>query len=179
MTRNGTNGKAMKCLPWLAFAALAGCGAKDSAAPPTAPAVVGTPPPCSEKQVKIDSITAPVGKTITVSVEHEPAKLKDGGGGIRWKMKSPNGKTYVFTSDGIAFKSTAPGGAASAAAGHADEYLWCFAATTVGTSWNYAVKFVETSAPTVIWTCDPTIVSSDAIAADHDNPPKTYTCTTP
>lgn len=160
----------------LACAALAACSPRDNnLTPKTAPAPSATPavpaapagvaaPPCPpEAPVKIDDIVIN-GSAATVSFNPDPRQIGKNAGGVRWTLKSPQGKTYVFATDGVTFKPGAPAGPVSApATGKPDEYVWCFDATTTDLSWPYKVKFYDTTLPATVWVCDPTIINFEGL----------------
>jgi hypothetical protein len=156
----------------IAFAALVGCskGDQGAAAPasgPTTPATLA--PPCPpEAPVKVDSVSIPAsGTTATIQVDPDPRQISQNAGGVRWTLKSPAGKTYEFTSDGVTFKAGTPTGPASSVAGKT-EYVVCFNATAPNQSWPYTIKFVDKAAPTTVWSCDPTIVNRDTLDPNAD-----------
>ena len=106
----------------LACAALVACSPRDNnLTPKTAPATSVAPavsaatagvaaPPCPpEMPVKIDDIVIN-GSAATVSLNPDPRSISKNAGGVRWTLKSPQGKTYAFTTDGVTFKPGAPPG---------------------------------------------------------------------
>jgi hypothetical protein len=150
-------------------ATIAGCA---SIPAPAGKAVLGAPSCTPERQVNVN---ASVGTgAASVMVNPEPVPVKPGGGGIRWTLHAQGPQNLAFTSDGIVFASGAPPGAASNSSGPS-QYLWCFAPTASGSSWKYTIKFVDTAAPSKVWSCDPTVVSSDGIMLGMSGA-KTYTC---
>jgi hypothetical protein len=160
-------------------AASVGCSTGDHGgrAPSSGPANPPTiAPPCPpESPVKIDSVSVPAsGMTATIRVDPDPRQIGQNAGGVRWTLKSPPGKTYEFTSDGVTFKAGAPTGPASAVPGNT-EYVVCFTATAPSQTWPYTIKFVDKAAPTTVWSCDPTIVNRDTI--DPKAGPLTVNCT--
>ncbi len=170
---------------------LGGCSRTDSpggGAPDKSPGGVAAPasgivvaPPCPpEAPVKIDNI-AIAASAATLTVNPDPRPISKNAGGVRWTIKSPPGKDYVFTSDGISFKPNAPAGPASAPpTGKPAEFVWCFNATPPNQTWAYTIKFVDVTLPAQVWSCDPIIVNSaDALGAGDVESPVTVACTLP
>lgn len=170
---------------------LGGCSRTDSpsgdtpgkapggAAPP-ASASAGPPPCPPEAPVKIDNIViaSSAASAATLTVDPDPRKISRNAGGVRWTIKSPQGKVYVFTGDGISFKPNAPvGPASSPTTGSLTEFVWCFNATPPDQTWAYTIKFVDVLLPSKVWRCDPIIVNSaDGVAAEV-SAPVTVNCT--
>jgi len=164
-----------------------GCTKRDdrsaAAAAVLAPAAnpAATCPP--ETKVKIDNINVPAsGATATIHVDPDPARITQTPNGVRWTLKSPTGKTYQFTADGVVFKPGAVAGPASSVQG-SDQYVWCFSDTSPDQSWRYSIKFVDAAAPGRVWTCDPTITNQASVdpgsAAASAPLGATVNCTTP
>lgn len=167
----------------IAIAALAGCSKNEPAATTaaagsaaSAPASAPVAPPCPpEAPVKIDNVSVPgSGTTATIRVQPDPRQISRNAGGVRWTLKSPQGKTYEFTGDGITFKSNAPQGPTSSVPGKT-EFVACFGATPPDQVWPYTIKFVDKAVPTTVWVCDPTIVNRDTI--DPKDVAATVNCT--
>jgi hypothetical protein len=136
-------------------AAVTGC---TSMAPPEYRA--GSPPPCTpEWQVNVRATVS--GGTASVAVNPEPAPVNGQGGGVRWTLHAQGTQNLAFTSDGIVIPSAPPGAAANSSG--PSQYLWCFGPTSPGSSWKYTIKFFDTAVPSKVWTCDPTVVSSDTL----------------
>lgn len=160
----------------LLAAALVGC---NKLAPPAAvPTASGTgvgaaipaaTSPCAggpERPININP-GAMTGTTGTINVNPDPASIGQAAVGVRWKLHKNGQQTFAFTTDGVAFKASAPasGPLSSPPTGKSDEFVWCFDSTTGNQAWPYTVKFVDTAAPTQIWSCDPTIVNSEVLEA--------------
>ncbi|MEP6874623.1 MAG: hypothetical protein ABI887_09665 [Burkholderiales bacterium] len=127
-----------------------------------------------ETQVTIDPLN--LGATTgTIKVNPGTGHVNPNGGGVRWKF---NQNTYSFTSDGVVFKTNLPGPASAPATGDPTVYAWCFnnTSSTPDASWSYTIKFSANSAPTKIWTCDPTIVNRSTLTPLAV---ETVTCTSP
>lgn len=153
MTRALTS-KGLACL--ITCAAVAGCA---SMAQPFGNAVVSAAPCPPETQVGVDVTVS--GSLVSVMVP-DPAKVYKNGGGIRWTLHSQGSQSFAFTSDGIVLKAGSPSGSGSPSSWKPSEYVWCFNSTTLGNTWDYSIKFFDPAAPLKVWTCDPTIVSSDS-----------------
>jgi hypothetical protein len=148
----------------IAIAALVGCSKSDTTAA-TGPAASATAaPPCPpESPVKIDNVAVPdSGTTATIRVDPDPRQISQNAGGVRWTLKSPQGKTYEFTNDGVTFKANAPTGPVSSTPGKT-EFVVCFGATPPNQTWPYTIKFVDKAAPATVWVCDPTIVNRETV----------------
>lgn len=111
--------------------------------------------------------------TGTIKVNPGSAHIDPSGGGVRWKF---NHNTYSFATDGVVFKTSLPGPASAPATGDPTVYVWCFNDTSSNRagSWPYTINFSANSAPTKIWSCDPTIVNRSTLLAVE-----TVTCTAP
>jgi hypothetical protein len=159
----------------IALAALVGCSKSDQGAAAAASGPTAGPPCPPESPVKIDNVSVPAsGTTATIEVNPDPRQISQNAGGVRWTLKSPSGKTYEFTNDGISFKAGAPTGPASSVPGKT-EHVVCFNATPPNQSWPYTIKFVDKAVPNTVWTCDPTIVNRDTL--DPKAGPITVNCT--
>jgi hypothetical protein len=160
----------------LAVAALAACSPKDKpvpAVPASAPAAAQNCLP--EAPVKVDHIVISGGNA-TVTVDPEPRQIGQNAQGVRWTLKSPQGKTYVFAGNGVVFKSGAPPGpAASSANADRSQFVWCFNATAPNSTWAYTIRFVDTTVPGTTWACDPTIINNEVLSPGTAAP-KSYTC---
>ena len=161
----------------LGCAALAACSPKEpppaAALPATTTTAVVAAQPCPpESPVKIDNVSVAAGAaSASISINPEPRQISKNAGGVRWTLKSPSGKTYVFAADGIVFKNNPPPGPASApATGKADEFVWCFNPTPNSSTWSYSVKFYDQDTPGTVWVCDPTIVNDATAVADAATP---------
>lgn len=159
------------------LAAVMGCSKSDpgaAASGQTAPPSAA--PPCPpESPVKIDNVSVPAsGTTATIEVNPEPRQIGRNAGGVRWTLKSPQGKTYEFTSDGITFKANAPAGPTFPVPGKT-EFVWCFGPTPPDQIWPYTIKFVDKAAPATVWVCDPTIGNRNTL--DPKAAPAMVTCT--
>ena len=151
-------------------AVMAGCASTT----PGGIQLAGSPPSCApEVQVNVTGTVS--GGTASVLVNPQPAAPYDSaGGGIRWKLRGAQGQALNFTSDGIAFAAP-PTGAGPVASGSSSEFVWCFGSSTAGSPWKYTVKFFEPGAPSKVWACDPTVVSSDTFKYLVAGP-QTYPC---
>ena len=153
------------------------CGDKGKAPPAAPPPAVAAaslpncPPQKPENITQISVSTGASGPVATLRI-NDPRRVPKDGAGLRWKLNT-NG--YTFTGDGIAIASPPPpAGAASSSTG--TEFQWCFGSTTAGTQWKYTINFIADAAPSVVYSCDPTIISTDS-NVDTDAL-KTLTCPT-
>ena len=138
------------------------CGDKGKAAAPVAPptsvataGLTNCPPPLPMNIHQISVSTGASGPEATLKI-NDPRNVPPTGAGLRWKLNT-NG--YTFTGNGIVIASP-PASAASSSTG--TEFQWCFGTTTAGTQWKYTINFYADAAPSVVFVCDPTIISTDS-----------------
>ena len=130
---------------------------------------VQTTPTCSPPEVHVTLNQVNItGSTATVKVNPGQKLVPLKGAGIRWNF---SGNAYSFTVDGITFSKTGypsqPYGPIDYGPGNnPTEYVVCFGdTTTVGAAtWYYNIKFIENDRPSIVWTCDPTLVNSQSEA---------------
>lgn len=151
----------------ICLAVLAACGKPEAPATPppiagaSSPALASLCPSGPERPVNIHSITVS-GSTATVIISPDPVHIGQNATGLRWKLSGSGGRSFAFTTDGIAFAPGAPSGPNSAPpTGRPDEFVWCFGQSQPNSSWKYSIKFREVGGAGPTWKCDPTILNTE------------------
>ncbi|KQW38773.1 hypothetical protein [Rhizobacter sp. Root404] len=150
---------------------IARAGASSAALLPASPC------PGSDDQVELNQIMVPA-PPASASVRVAPGKARVDWqkGGVRWKIA---GNQYLFTDDGITFKSAVPyppGPASSGVSADRSNYWWCFNQSTQGSTWSYTIRFYDKNVtPRKVWSCDPIIVNFDSLVATP-RVPETVEC---